>query len=360
MTNAEPRVITDNMVVSVHTGARGIQLFQFAPDDYAQLTWGRRMSDASACDITCPAADLSRLDRVEPWRDWASVYDDDNGQMLWTGPITAARENRTGIAISAKDHMTYLSRSRVPITKRWDARDPSIVAGELWRAMADQHGVGRATAVVRPDPEGQRYDYDVTKDGQTLDQVFNDLAGMGMRYSVVAGTPIFGPLGRQPVATLSEDDFEGDGITFVKDGTAVVNDVLVRGNGLNARARTDLYGLNLQALINRDSLEGISNIQSAANAYVKETGRVTTRLELAPNTTLKPTAPVTLDDLMPTNRFVIEARGIRQLFELTAAEFDRQAAGTAIRVTMNSVNVKLELDESNGGGGQVRGGAANR
>ena len=346
---AEPQVVTDNQVVSIHTGAQGIQLLQFAPEDYSSATWGRTLADASQFSLTLPTADLPRLDLVEPWRDWASVYDDDNGHLLWTGPITAARENAAGMAISAKDHMTYLKATRVPVTKRWDAIDPAYVGGELWRYMSDMHQLGRARPIVRPDPDGHRYDFQVVKDDAMMDTTFGDLAGLGMRWTVFAGTPIFGPMGRTPVATLTEDDFDGDGISFVKDGSATVNDVLVRGQGLNAHARTDFHGQNLQALINRDSMDGLSSLQGAADAYVKETGQVRMRLELAPNATLKNTAPVTIDDLIPSNRFVLEARGIRQLFELTGVDIDRQPGGVGIRVTMVSVNPKLELTDTKTG-----------
>lgn len=356
----EPRVVTDNQVVSIHTGAAGVQLFQFAPEDYASASWGRNLNDASQFSLTVPPADYDRLDIVEPWRDWASVYDDDNGQLLWTGPIITAQENTGGMAISAKDHMTYLNKTRTPVTKRWDAIDPAFIAAELWNYMADFHGVGRSRPVVNPDPEGRRFDFQTTKDDGGLDTVFGDLSGMGMRWSVVSGTPVFGPLGRQAIVTLSEEDFEGDGITFVKDGTATVNDVLVRGAGFNARSRTDLHGLNLQALVNRDNMDAVSSIQAAADAYVKETGRIRTRLVLQPNTVLKPTAPVTIDDLMPSNRFVIEARGIRQLFELTAVTVDRQPNGAATRVTMNSVEPRLELTDDKRNPAMSGGAAASR
>jgi len=357
----QQRVVTDNQVVSVHTGATGVQLFQFAPEAYTGITWGRTQSDASQCSLQVPPADVNRLDIIEPWRDWSSVYDDDTGQLLWTGPITAVSDNpRAGLSLSAKDHMCLLRATRVPTSKRWDAVDPAYIAGELWRYMADLHQLGRAKPVVLPDPDGKRYDFQTHTDDATLDTVFGDLAGMGLKYTVVSGTPVLGPLTKEPVATLSEDDFEGDGITFVKDGTSTVNDVLVRGQTNLAKARTDYHGLNLQGIVNRDSMKGLSNIQQAAEAYVQETGAVRTRLVLQPNTVLKPTAPVSIAELMPSSRFVIEARGIRQLFELTAVDVERSPSGTAVRVTMVSVNPKLELVDDKTGPNLTQGAAGSR
>ncbi|AHJ88325.1 minor tail protein [Mycobacterium phage 39HC] len=342
------RVVTEDQVVSIHT-ARGVQLLQFDPDEYTSITWGRVGRDASRFDLTAPPDfDIDRLAEIETWRDWASVYDGDNGQLLWTGPVMTAKDNRGGLTVSAKDHAAYLSRTRAPITRRWDATPPARIAGELWTRMVEAQGIN-ARPIVRPDPEGKTYDFQTVMDEQMLDRTFTELTDLGLRYAVVSGTPILGPVSREPVATLSEDDFEGDGITFVKDGSATYNDVLVRGADNLARARADYYGQNLQTIVNLDSMFGVSNVKGAAQDYVRETGRPRVRLELPPNTVLKATAPVSIEDLMPSARFVIEARGIRQLFELKAVDVERRQGAASVRVTMESVEPELELTDTKAG-----------
>lgn len=356
---ANHRVVTDDQIVSIHS-ASGVQLYQFAPENYTSCSWGRVTRDTSHMDLTVPPSfDFDRLGELEPWRDWASVWDGGNDQLLWTGPIMGVRDNSGGMAISAKDHSVYLTRTRTPLTKRWDAADPATIAGVLWELMASAQGLN-ARPLIAPDPEGKRYDYQVVVDDQMLDRVLSDLVSYGLRYTVVSGTPIIGPLGREPVATLSEDDFEGDGITFVKDGTATFNDVLVRGPDNLARARVDYYGQNLQTTVNVDDMFGVSNVRSAAQDYVAQTGASRVRLELPQNTVLKPSAPVSLDDLIPGRRFVIEARGIRQLFELTAMDVDRSTGNAQVRVTMDSVNPVLELTDQKKAPSVTLAGAASR
>jgi hypothetical protein len=331
-------VVTDNQVLSLHT-ASGSPLYDFLPSNYADCSWGRALRDASRCSLAVPPlVDVDTLPDIVPWLHWLSVWDGDRDILLWTGPVQKVTANRRGLQLEAKDSGAYLSRLRNPMTKRWDAADPAWVAGELWDALLDQQNLNQR-AIVRPDPEGDRFDYQVITDEQMLDQTISDLVNLGLRWTVVSGAPILGPLSLEPVATLDEDDFLGDGISFVRDGTATFNDVLVRGPDNLARARVDYYGQNLQTIANVDSMFGVSNVTRAAQAYVKHTGSVRTTLELGGATELHPDAPVHIDELMPSARFVIEAQGIRQLMSLTTVEVSR----TSVKVTMEQVEEKLEL-----------------
>lgn len=330
------QVVTDDIIVSLHT-AKGVQLYQFLPEDYSECTWGRKSRDASQCDLSVPPLmDADRLPDIVPWNHWISVYDGDRNVLLWTGPIQSARANRHGLTLNAKDHSAYLSRTRNPITKRWDAADPSRVAGELWEDLIAAQGLD-ATPIIRPDPEGDRYDFQVLTDAQMLDQTITDLVNLGLRWTVVSGVPIIGPLSLDPVVALSEDDFIGDGIDFVRDGSAIFNDVLVRGPDNLARAKVDYFGQNLQTISNLDNMFGVSNVNKAAQQYVRQTGAVRTKLELPSGTVLSPTAPVTIDDLMPSARFVIEANGIRQLMLLSSVEVERRQGVKNVKVTMESL-----------------------
>lgn len=344
-------VVTDDLLVSLHT-AGGTTLYQFLPDDYTDLTFGRATRDGSQCNLTVPPLPgADRFPDIVYWHHWLTVWDGTRQgaeAVLWTGPIKKIRDNRAGLALQAVDHSAYLSRTRNPMTKRWDAADPSTVAGELWSSMIEAQGL-RTRALVRPDPEGDRYDFQVITDEQMLDQTMGQLVDYGLRWTVVAGTPILGPLPMEPVATLGEDHFLGDGIDFVRDGTGTVNDVLVRGQDNLARERVDFYGQNLQSIVNLDSMSGVSNVTRAAQKYVRTTGAVRTMLELPSGTVLHPDAPVTFDQLMPSARFVIEARGVRQLMLLTGCEVNRRAGAATVSVTMETVEEKLELTSDKAG-----------
>jgi hypothetical protein len=208
--------------------------------------------------------------------------------------------------------------------------------------MVDRQGVN-SRVIERPDPEGDRFDFQVIADDQMMDQTIGQLVDYGMRWTVVSGAAIIGPLPLEPVATLSEDDFLGDGITITRDGTAVYNDVLVRGADVHQRQRVEFYGQNLQSISNVDDMFGLSNVTRAAQQLVRYTGSVRTKLELPATTQLHPEAPVSIDELMPSARFVIEASGIRQLMELTGVEVSRRSGETTVSVSMESVEDDIEL-----------------
>lgn len=344
-------VITDEQVISLHTHD-GTQLYQFLPEHYSDCTWGRRQRDASSATLTLPPQPgLERLPDIVPWLHWVSIWDGPRDVLLWTGPIQKARANRAGLSLDAKDHAAYLARSRNPMTKRWDGIDPAWPAGELWEQMIVLHNLNQH-AIVRADPEGQRYDFQVVTDAQMMDQTLKDLVNLGLRWTVVCGAPIIGPVGLDPLATLGEDDFIGDGIDLVRDGAAVYNDVLVRGPDNLARAHSDYFGQNLQTIANLDDMFGVGNVRRAAQEYVRNTGSVRTRLELPSGTVLHPDAPVHIDELMPSTRFVIEAAGIREMVELTGVEVERRAGTASVKVTMDSLPDRdsegnlIELDEA--------------
>lgn len=348
-------VVTDAQFVTLHN-ARGVTLYQFAPEDYTDITWSRDQRDASRCSLSLPPQpEFDRLPDIMPWLHWITVHDGDRNVSLWTGPVQKASASRAGLRLEVKDHAAYLARTRDPITKRWDAADPAWIAAELWRNMLDQQGV-KSRVIERPDPEGDRFDYAVVADEQMMDQTIGSLVNFGLRWTVVSGVAIIGPLSLEPVATLGPDDFLGDGITLTRDGGAVYNDVLVRGADVRHRERVEFYGQNLQTIHNVDDMFGVSNVTRAAQQYVRYTGSMRTKLELPAATVLHPDAPVSIDELMPSARFVVQAEGIRQLMELTGVEVVRRAGSTSVSVKMESVEEDIELLKEQPGPARTLGG----
>lgn len=335
-------LVTDDQIITVHTAA-GVPVCQFLAEDYSTLTWTRTLRDASRAEIILPP-ESGVLDGplIVPWLHWCSVWDGERDVLLWTGPVQSVRRNRGGVTVGCRDVAALLARQRVPVTRRWDGADPAWVARDLWEPMLDQQGVG-VRPIVRPDPDGDRFDFATTADEQMMDETMRELTDLGLRWSVVSGIPVLGPLPREAVAVLGDDDFVGDGVTVVLDGTATYNDVLVRGPDNLGRARTEYYGLNLQNIVNLDSMFGVSNVRRAAQQYVRHAGSVRTLLELPPSTALHPSAPVHIDQLMPSARFSVVAGGTAQTMELTTVEVTRRAGISAVSVHMDTVGEDIEL-----------------
>jgi hypothetical protein len=331
------QIVTANQAITVHDWRTGIAAFQFTPQEYTTLDWTLKQLDAGTCDIAVPPLQgVDPLTEIAPWASWVTVWDGDTGFALWTGPVQKVSYSRTGgLTLNVKDHSAYLQRTRTTMSKEWDNTDPVHPANELWMAMLAQKGI-KATPIVIPDVHGFRYDYTSVEDTKTLDQNMSDLQDLGLVWTVAAGVPILGPISYEPVAELSEDDFIGDAITLTRDGSATYNDVLVLAEGSQTRETVEYYGQSLQTIKNFDHLSDVSNVITAAQSYVQQVGGVKTVLTLAEGTQLHPNAPVTMADLIPSKRFIIEAQGVRQKMQLTSVEVSRTAGAATVKVTMIS------------------------
>jgi hypothetical protein len=325
----------------VHTHD-GIQLYAFRPEDLISLTWSRDLRDTSRCELVAPPpwADFDPTIDIVPWLHWVSVWNARGTDLLWTGPIQKAVGNRKALSISARDVSAYASRTRTPLTKAWDSADASVIAGVMWDMMIELHGLN-VNPIRRIDPDGDAFDYKVKADEAMLEGTIKELEGLGLRWTVVAGTPILGPAPKEPLASLGEADFLDDGISLTVDGSGTFNDVLLRGGDALSRAHVQLAGLNLQTIVNVDSMFGVSNVDRATYQYARHTSKIRYSLAVPSGATLHPEAPVSLDELIPSSRFVISAFDLRFLMELESVDVSRSSGNASVQVTMDSVTDEL-------------------
>jgi len=330
--------------VTVHTYS-GKQLYQVPPSRQESIAWNREGHQVTSCDIQLPSGYIDARD-LTPWIHWCSVWNADGTVLHWTGPIQKPDGDRDSVTISARDTAAYMEKTRCPITKSWDAADPATIAGELWAAMAAHHNLN-TSPIVRTDPEGDRFDFSCVADSEMLSDTMDKLVKMGLRWCVIAGVAIFGPVPRDPVTTLQENDFMGSGLKFVRDGSQMANDVLVRGQDGSSRARYDMGGLGLQSLISMDHVLGVSNLDRATRTAARYTAKIRDTLVVPPGTVLAPHAPVTEQMLIPSTRMGIEALGMQTLVELDqiSVTSDTNQAQVAITVD-NVVNLPELLDQS--------------
>lgn len=338
-------IVTDNQVVAIRT-YDGVQLAQFGPESSSSLTWTRDLRETSRVELAVPHEDdIDMLPEIVPWAHWIDVWDGDEGVLLWSGPITRLASSRDTLAISARDLSALMSRTRSPLTKEWDAADPATIASELWGAMIEHHNL-KVTPIVRS--AGQPpFNFKAEADTKLLQAVHDDLVKIGLRWCVVAGVPILGPVPTD-ATVLSENDLQGD-IQIIRDGTETYNDVLLRGADYTARTRVPLAGLGLQTIVNMDSMFGVSNVDRAVREYATHTAAIRDALSLPGGLVLHPDTPVTIDDLLPGARFEVHARGLVSLMELESVEVSRAPGGLNVSVTLESVNTDVpELSEKSG------------
>jgi hypothetical protein len=326
-------MIVGRQMVSLHTAA-GVQLFQFAPADVDELRWSRELCDVSRCEVSVPTY---LVEDITPWLHWISVWGEDGQSLLWTGPVQKATYRRDSTSIEARDIGALMSRTRVPLTKAWEATDPAFIARELWQNMIDLHRL-RGKPVVRRDPLADPFNYNTVADEQMLDTTMEDLVSLGLTWTVVAGTVLLGPAPRTSMASLGEDDFLDGNLALVRDGSRVFTDVVLRAADAKSRARVNNAGLNLQTIVDVDSLFGVSNADRATRQYLRYCSRIREAVILDGSAMLHPYAPLTIESLVPSARVTVSAFDVLSLMELQSMEVAMTAEGASITVGLESVD----------------------
>jgi len=324
--------IVGGQVASVHT-VSGVQLYQFGGPDLVDLSWRRELCETSTAGVTVPTG---LLEDVTPWLHWLSVWDEDSGDLSWTGPIQTVEMGREMTSITAADVSALMGRTRVPLTKAWEATDPALIAAELWRSMLEQQRLVGAP-VVRRDPLNDPFNFECVADSAMLDKTFDDLVGLGLCWTVVAGTMFLGPAPRVSIAGLGENDFIGGDMTLVRDGTRTFTDVLVRAADDQTRARTNRGNLNLQTIVDVDSLFGVSNADRAARQYLRFCSEIRQAVRMDGSAVLHPAAPVTIASLVPSARVTVAAYNVLTPMEIQTVEVNQDAEDTTVAVGLESI-----------------------
>lgn len=336
-----PRVISQQQLVSIHTAGTGTQLYQFLSNQLVDLTWTRESRTDSRCDLQIPSTlDYDRMPDLYPWLHWVAVWDDTGQNLYWSGPIQKIKGNRDGLSLSCRDVGALFSRTRCPISKRWDVTDPALIAAELLEAMVELHGVG-VKPVVLPDPFGDKFDYTAKGDETMLDKAFDELVQLGLHWTVVAGRPVLGPMPRPVVAALREDHFSGGGVTVIRDGANTYNDILLRGADALSRARVPMGGLNLQTIVNVDNAFGVSNVDRAVKQYARYVSKVRDSISMPDDAVLTPDAPISIDQLIPSARITVEAFGLLIPMELHGVDVRCTPAESTVSVRLTAVDDDL-------------------
>lgn len=341
-------IISDEQIVSVRT-IHGVQLYQFLASGYTSLKWSRLLREVSPCELAVPPnAGYVRIPDLTPWLHWVDVWDDQGRDLYWSGPIQRVQQGRDWLSVSARDASALLARTRCPLTKRWDSADPSEIAEELWRAMIEHHGLN-VKPISRVDPRGDRFEFATVADEKMTDEVMEELTNLGLYWSVVSGIPLLGPARFEAVTALGENDFVDGNLSVIRDGAQTYNDVLLLAGDAKSRARVPMGGLNLQQIVTRDSMFGVSNADRAANQAVRYSGAIRDAISVPQGSVLHPDAPISIKQLVPSVRVNVEAYGLLFTTEVEGVTVQCTKGSTTVGVDLESVNDDLpELIETEG------------
>lgn len=335
-------VVSDTQICALRTN-KGVQLDQWLPSNQLSLTWGREQRETSTCKLQV-INDGIRPEDIVPWLHWVDVFDDQGQDLLWTGPVTGRSIGRDQVSISAMDISALTPKTRTRLTKRWDATDPAVIAGEHYAELIDHHGLN-TKARIRHDPLGDRFDFASKADETQTDAVIGQLVDLGLYWTVVNGVPILGPWDRAPVAALGVEDFIGAGLTLTCDGTNSYNDILLRGADNLARAKVPMGGLALQQTVTIDNMFGVSNTDKAVKQYARYVGSLRDTIALPEGSVLHPDAPITIEQLIPSARVTVTAFDMTFLMELRSMQVSSGAGSSGSQTSVSLVAVDDELPE---------------
>lgn len=295
---AELGCATDYEVVVTDRGTR-----QVADLPFTALTWQRRRDALSDCRVTVPTSGRDCCGDVSDLRTWRHellVLRD--GQRVWEGPIVDLIYNRSSLQIVAHDSLAWLARRAI--------RSRLCFSSEC-------AGVGRDVALIARDvirhalaPDDPELTLTMRSTGITVERVFEahsayaldvlgELARNGLRFTAVGRRVVlFGSnLGGTP--TLDCSHFRTD-ISVVEPGLSVATRAFVRGQSAVGEAGgvDGFFGL-VEQIVQDDLVRSQAQADQAAAFAADALAPPGLLVLVPPGAALSPTAPVTIDQLVP-------------------------------------------------------------
>lgn len=334
------KICSDDQLFTLRT-YDGIQLHQFPPTQQLNWKWTRESRETSVCELAVPTTlAYDQLPGITPWLHWLDCWDETGRELYWSGPIVRASANRDRLAISARDLSSLTARTRCPIEKRWDSAYPEDIADEMYRAMIEHHNLN-VRPIVLPNPRGDRFDFATQADKGDMDVQMSHLSDLGLKWTVVAGVPIFGPVSLKSQVALGAEHFIDGNFEVVRDGANFCNDVVLRAAGAKSYGSVEAGGLKFQKTITIDSISGVPNADRAAQQFVQYAGRMRDQVTMPDGAVLHPEAPLTLKQLMPSARIVVDVYGLLTMMEVMQVSVTRSSGLAQVAVKLESVNDEL-------------------
>lgn len=311
----------------------------FANLEASDVEWGRVGNDTSGAKATLGGDERCRaaLRQAAPWSHELILYRDQ--RPVWVGPIT----NRDGRTLEARDLSVWLDR-------RWFRRDLGYVNANLAAVLVDVVDEAlrpdrtpriSVLVVARPDVTGTR-EYRAGQHTFTGDAA-RELGTSGAEWALVGRTMLVTRRRTRDsgdVPELRDDHLAGDPTVKV-NGLLMSNSWGVRGLqpqltgsaddavfGLAQNADSvDRYGL-LDRIATEDTIRDAASAAAAARARLVATAAPIMQLG---SLTLTPTAPVSIDHLLPGAllRIALDdlAQPFRQLVRITSVTASASGGG---------------------------------
>lgn len=296
------------------------------------VEWHRVLDDVSTARVAIAGGvdccgDLSQL---RTWRQTLDIYR--GGTFVWSGPITQIEWTVNGVTIDAVDIIGLLDR-RVPHQNfTFVDTDLNDIAATLIEDGFAPDDPGHSVTIIGPAGVvgGRKYTAGV---GQTADHL-RDLAETGMDFTAVGNNIVLLPeTFCAVVGRLSDADLP-EGLIVAEDGTALATKWYVSGQSAevvgSAGGVDPYYGL-IERYIEQTSVTDVASANAAAEARVRTTSSAPVFIDTQ-QVTLSPTAPVSIEQLIP------------------GWCLDITSAGTCRTITQRLKIVGVDVAESGGDG----------
>lgn len=316
------------------------------------VEWHRVLDDVSTARVAVSGGadccgDLSGL---RTWRQTLDIYRGDN--FVWSGPITQIEWTTDGVTIDAVDIIGLLDR-RVPHQDfTFTGTDLNDIARDLIEDGFAPDDPGHTVTIVGPAgvTGGRQYRLGI---GQTADHL-RDLAETGIDFTAVGNNIVLLPETFCAVVGRLSDVDMPDGLIVAEDGTALATKWYVTGQNAEvtgvAGGSDPYYGL-LERYIEQTSVTDDDSALQAAEAKLRASASAPVFIDTQ-QVTLSPTAPVTVDQLVPGWCLDITSAGtcrtITQRLKIVGVDV-RETGGTGDSAGQEQVQVQVAASSAETG-----------
>jgi hypothetical protein len=247
-------------------------------------------------------------DEVYPWNTEIIVYRD--GRDAWCGPVTGVEFGYGTVKVTAADLTAWWDRRVLPANLNFVNVDISTIFESVATAAMSTDPVANFNITTTPTGILGTRTY-LQTDYKYASDLLSELAKTGIDYSAYGRTILCGgeQVPADPYVVLT-DEFWVQPPTVSARGNDQATQVIVLGKGVTGIATsttpyTDFYGL-LVRTFSETEIEDAASAQAAANTRLALL-QDQLYIEAGTGGGLKPTAPITLPELIPGIRVRVDS-----------------------------------------------------
>jgi hypothetical protein len=247
-------------------------------------------------------------DEVYPWNTEIIVYRD--GRDAWCGPVTGVEFGYGTVKVTAADLTAWWDRRVLPADLNFVNVDISTIFQTVATAAMSTDPVANFNITTTPTGILGSRTY-LQTDYKYANDLLGELAKTGIDYSAYGRTILCGgeQVPADPYVVLT-DEFWVQPPTISARGNDQATQVIVLGKGVTGiatatAAYTNFYGL-LVRTFSENEIEDAASAQAAANTRLALL-QDQLYIEAGTGGGLKPTAPITLPELIPGIRVRVDS-----------------------------------------------------